>query len=275
MFVWLLIISAVISYVISPFFIYLLETGGYTRKNFRGKLVPIGSGIILILALVASLGITALLLELNIYVASNITYVLTAWILGVGFFGILDDLLGDRSVSGFLGHFKQFGQGKLTTGVLKALGSGALSLYIALVFSKIPIYILVNALILVFSVNTFNLLDLRPGRALKVFIIFWFAFFLLARESQVWPWLAIFLGPSMLLLRIDLEERAMLGDVGSNILGAAVGFSLVVSTDGLAKFVILLVLILLQIATEKYSISKAVEKITPLKKFDEWGRMKD
>lgn len=274
MFVWLLIVSAIISYLISPFIISFLQIEGYTRKNFRGKLVPVGSGIVLVLTLVATLGITALILELNISATSTFVYSLVAWILGVGFFGLLDDLLGDRSVSGFLGHFREISKGRFTTGVLKALGSGVLSLYIALAFSSIPLYLIGNALILVLSVNTFNLLDLRPGRALKVFIIFWLALFLLGSRNEIWPWLAIFLGPAMLLLRIDLEEKAMLGDVGSNILGAIVGFSLVASTSGLAKFLLLAALILMQVITEKVSISATVEKIAPLKKFDEWGRKK-
>lgn len=222
--------------------------------------------------LIATLGVTALIFDLNLRASSQVAYSLVIWVLGVAFFGQLDDLLGDRSARGFTGHLRQIKRGRVTTGVLKALGSGALSLYVAVAFSEIPLLLILNALILVLTVNTFNLLDLRPGRALKVFLVIWLALFATARDSQAWPFLGLFLGPAMLLLRIDLEERAMLGDVGSNVLGAVIGFSLVLSLGTAGKLAALVVLVVLQLLTEKYSISEAVERIGPLKRLDEWGR---
>jgi UDP-N-acetylmuramyl pentapeptide phosphotransferase/UDP-N-acetylglucosamine-1-phosphate transferase len=274
LFIWFLIVSAFIAYFTFPFWLDFLERQGYTQRNFRDKLVPVGSGIILTSTLIASLGVTALIFDLNLRASSQVAYSLVIWVLGVAFFGQLDDLLGDRSTRGFTGHFRQIKRGRVTTGVLKALGSGALSLYVAVAFSEIPLLLILNALILVLTVNTFNLLDLRPGRALKVFLLVWLVLFVAARDSQVWSFLGLFLAPAMLLLRVDLEERAMLGDVGSNVLGAVIGFSLVLSLGTVGKLAALTVLVLMQLLTERYSISEAVEKIGPLKRLDEWGRRK-
>lgn len=274
MFIWFLIVSTVIAYFTLPLWLDFLERQGYTQRNFRDKLVPVGSGIILTSTLIAGLGITALIYDMNLQALSQVSYGLVIWVLGVAFFGLLDDLLGDRSTRGFSGHFRQIKHGKVTTGVLKALGSGALSLFVAVGFSEIPLILILNALILVLMVNTFNLLDLRPGRALKVFLVFWLALFVAARASQVWPFLGLFWAPAMLLLRVDLEEKAMLGDVGSNVLGAVIGFSLVLSLGTAGKLIALAILVLIQLLTERYSISAAVEKVGPLRKFDEWGRKK-
>lgn len=275
MFIWFLVVSTVIAYFTLPFWLDFLERQGYTQRNFRDKLVPVGSGIILTSTLIAGLGVTALIYDMNLQASSQVGYSLVIWVLGVAFFGLLDDLLGDRSTRGFSGHFRQIKHGKVTTGVLKALGSGALSLFVAVGFSEIPLILILNALILVLTVNTFNLLDLRPGRALKVFLILWLALFAAARASQVWPFLGLFWAPAMLLLRVDLEEKAMLGDVGSNVLGAVIGFSLVLSLGTAGKLIALAVLVLIQLLTERYSISAVVEKVRPLRKLDEWGRKRD
>ena len=107
-----------------------------------------------------------------------------------------------------------------------------------------------------------------------IFLVFWLALFVAARASQVWPFLGLFWAPAMLLLRVDLEEKAMLGDVGSNVLGAVIGFSLVLSLGTAGKLIALAILVLIQLLTERYSISAVVEKVRPLRRFDEWGRKK-
>ena len=63
--------------------------------------------------------------------------------------------------------------------------------------------------------NLFNLLDLRPGRAGKVFVAFGVVLTIgvlgHGTRSQA---LGLFIGPALVLLPYDLRERAMLGDVG-------------------------------------------------------------
>ena len=76
-------------------------------------------------------------------------------------------------------------------------------------------------LILLFT-NFINLLDLRPGRALKGFFIFGH---LVAIYPQI-PiilWIPIVVVALFLLVR-DLGEQMMIGDAGSNCLGMALGY---------------------------------------------------
>jgi len=268
MFLWFVIASWVISYLIFPYLISLLIEAGCTRENFRGKLVPVGSGILFLVTTLIIIGLTPLISQLKTIYLGPMILPLLALILGVGFLGLLDDLLGDRSVRGFVGHFRRLREGNVTTGVLKALGSGALSLFIAWPFSAGWFWLISNSLIIALSVNLFNLLDLRPGRALKVFLVASFTLFVFGGQS----WLGLFIGPAWLLLRADLEERTMLGDVGSNVLGAVVGFAFMVTLGELPKIISLAFLIFIQLFAEKYSISEFIAQRPILRRLDQLGR---
>ena len=48
-------------------------------------------------------------------------------VIGVGLFGLLDDLAGDRSTRGFRGHLTALVRGRPTTGSWKLLAGGAVS----------------------------------------------------------------------------------------------------------------------------------------------------
>ena len=68
-----------------------------------------------------------------------------------------------------------------------------------------------GAVLVAGSANLLNQLDTKPGRALKAYIGAAFA-------------LDAPLGLAVLLLPYDLRERVMMGDAGSNALGALLGF---------------------------------------------------
>ena len=83
--------------------------------------------------------------------------------------------------------------------------------------------------VLVLCTNLFNLLDLRPGRAIKVLVVLGAA--LTAGSGQVrtlWA-LGLFAAPALVAGAYDLRERAMLGDTGANLLGAVGGLWLVLT----------------------------------------------
>jgi UDP-GlcNAc:undecaprenyl-phosphate GlcNAc-1-phosphate transferase len=272
MFTWFLISSFLASYIILPYLVSFLIHTGCTQKNFRGKLVPVGSGILLTISWLVVLGLTSVLFRISRTITSRMALAFMVLVLGVSFFGILDDLLGDRSVSGFYGHFSQLKNGELTTGVLKALGGGALSLFVALPFSSNWFWVVLNGLMIALCINTFNLLDLRPGRAIKMFGILILIMLFCARGSAFWYFLGLFIGPALLLLRADLEEMAMLGDVGSNILGAVIGFGFMVTLNNAIKIIVIASLIFIQLFAEKYSLSDFIAKVPVLHQFDELGR---
>ena len=87
------------------------------------------------------------------------------------------------------------------------------------------------ALVVTLATNLFNLLDLRPGRAVKAFV-------LLGAGLVVGEWsldlvgaLGLWIAPILVAGAYDLRERAMLGDSGSNVVGAVAGAWLVLALD--------------------------------------------
>ncbi|MGI6554063.1 MAG: hypothetical protein ACOX2P_01370 [Bacillota bacterium] len=63
----------------------------------------------------------------------------------------------------------------------------------------------------------------------------------------------------------------MLGDTGSNVMGIILGIVSVLLLPILVKSIILGMLVLLHIYTEKYSLTETIQKITFLRRIDEWG----
>lgn len=192
-------------------------------------------------------------------------------ILGFGLLGFLDDVFGSREVGGFRGHFnKLFIEKKLTTGAIKAIGGGLISVYLGHKTSgfRLPMWALDTAIIAL-AANVVNLMDLRPGRALFVFFVG-----LLAAAVLAMGWLS---GPVVVMTvalaaagvaHYDTRGRAMLGDVGSNVLGAVLGLTLALDTKVIAKLVAVAVFLVINIYSERRSISELIERHPVLKSID-------
>ncbi len=153
---------------------------------------------------------------------------------GSGCFGALDDLAGDGSSKGLRGHFGAAARGEVTTGFVKVLGLGATGLAAAALADRRtrasggpprgPLDVLVGGAVIAGAANLANLLDLRPGRALKASLA--------ASVPLVGPGpgrvaAAAAAGAALGVLRPDLAGRAMLGDTGANAAGALLGTALV------------------------------------------------
>jgi hypothetical protein len=85
--------------------------------------------------------------------------------------------------------------------------------------------------------------------------------------------LGIFAGPILVGAWFTLRERAMLGDTGSNLLGAVAGVWLLTSLGESGRLVALVVLAALTIFGEFRSISKVIESVPPLRWLDSLGRV--
>jgi Glycosyl transferase family 2 len=107
--------------------------------------------------------------------------------------------------------------------------------------------------------NLVNQLDTKPGRALKVY--------LLAALALRAP-----LGFAVLVLPYDLRERAMLGDGGSNALGAMLGFKSVERFHGWGRWAALGALAGLNLLGERRSLGALIERTPGLREFDLLGR---
>jgi hypothetical protein len=165
--------------------------------------------------------------------------------------GLADDLWSGPE-RGFRAHL---GSGA-TTGTLKLVG--------------IPLYALVRtrsvsgALLVGLAANAVNQLDTRPGRALKAFAL---GTLLVGRGPKRAVAAAALLAP------FDLREKAMLGDAGSNALGAVLGFSSVERLTGFGRWSAIAALTLLTVTGERRSLGAAIDSTPLLRGFDRLGRM--
>ncbi len=240
---------------------------GFLRQNYQGKMIPSGLGILLIFNFLVLLPLLLLFSGIDPSII-----LLKGFLLGVtAFIGTVDDFMGDAN-RGFKGHVEMLLREKrFTSGGLKA-AAGLLSGFTLGVFRGGSMFEAgIDALVFALSVNTLNLMDLRPGRALKTYILLSFFIIFLGRDQAVFLITPI-LGAVLRILPLDLKEEGMLGDIGSNILGASVGFTLVFLLDMPFKILFLAVLIFLQWVGDRISFSKIIETNAALKYMDNLGR---
>jgi Glycosyl transferase family 2 len=159
--------------------------------------------------------------------------------------GILDDAFSGPE-RGWRAHLRA----RRTTGVLKLVG---IPLVGAAATRSVS-----GGLLVGLSANALNLFDTKPGRALKVFLV-------AAPASGYAP-------AAILLLPYDLRERVMLGDAGSNALGAVVGLNSVVNLHGRARWAAILALAGLNLLGERRSLGEMIERTPGLAWLDRLGR---
>ena len=142
---------------------------------------------------------------------------------------------------------------------------------ISVCISKNIIDIIVNTLIIALSTNFMNLFDLRPGRAIKVYlVIIIIILFTLTGYIQILPLLIL---PNVIAyFNYDLKAKAMMGDTGSNVLGISIGILMALGYTLNVRIAWLIFLILIHILTEKFSLTKIIEKNKVLNFIDRLGR---
>jgi len=168
----------------------------------------------------------------------------------VALLGLADDLWSGEE-RGFRAHL---GQG-MTTGVLKLVGIPA--------YALLRTRSLSGALLVGLAANTLNQLDTRPGRALK-------AFGLGALLLRGAPPRAV--AVAVLLAPYDLREMAMLGDSGSNALGAVLGFRSVKRLSRRQRWSAIAALAGLTLLGERCSLGALIERTPLLRDLDRLGR---
>jgi Glycosyl transferase family 2 len=161
-------------------------------------------------------------------------------------FGFLDDAFSGEE-RGFRAHLRE----RRTTGALKAVSIPLVGLWRTRSLS--------GALLFALAANFLNQLDTRPGRCLKAY--------LLAAGPLRAP-----LGLAVLLLPYDLDERTMLGDAGSNALGAVLGLKSVERLHGFSRWAAIGTLAGLNVLGERTSIGRLIERTPVLHELDRLGR---
>ena len=198
------------------------------------------------------------------------------YLLGIAFLGFLDDALGQGEAAatprGWRGHWGALREGRLSTGAIKAIGAVALAAYVVSGQGLATWRYAADVVLLVLTTNLFNLLDLRPGRVEKALALLGAALCLCAWTLAPIELLGIFAGPALVGAWLTLGEQAMLGDTGSNLLGAIAGVWLLTVLSQDARLIALVIVLVLTVYGELRSISATIERVPPLRWLDSLGR---
>lgn len=266
-----------------------IKASQWERTNFHGVTVSLRGGVAMAGAAVASAAVASALSDqpraaLGGVVAS----------LGGGLAGYIDDVDqgahdGGKVAKGLKGHLGALAHGQVTTGVIKIAGIGASALAAsALVGSKATSVggkvadLAVNTVLIAGTANLANLLDLRPGRALKATVLVAAPlsyFSCAAAKTSASPasaqrLLASGLNAAAITALVeDLQETTMLGDTGANAAGALLGTSLAANDSWKLRLGNTLGVVGLILASEKVSFSKVIAANPALNWLDQlWRR---
>lgn len=254
-----------------------LRDAGLVRENYRGAALAFPLGAVLATAALAALAPLAVLndrADLDLLDPDLRRWL--PYLLGIAFLGFLDDALGQGAAAGaprgWRGHARALREGSLSTGAIKAIGALALAAYVVSGRGLEDWRYLADVVLLILATNLGNLLDLRPGRAEKGLALLGAGICLGAWTLAPIELLGIFAGPILIGAWLTLRERAMLGDTGSNLIGAVGGVWLLTNLGGDARLIALLVVVALTIYGEMRSISATIESVPPLRWLDSLGR---
>ena len=268
-----------------------IKASQWERTNFHGVTVSLRGGVAMAGASVASAAVASALSDqpraaLGGVVAS----------LGGGLAGYIDDVDqgahdGGKVAKGLKGHLGALAHGQVTTGVIKIAGIGASALAAsALVGSKATSVsgkaadLALNTVLIAGTANLANLLDLRPGRALKatVLVATPLSYFSAAAAkpeasasaASAQRLLASGLNAAAITALVeDLQETTMLGDTGANAAGALLGTSLAANDSWKLRLGAALGVVGLILASEKVSFSKVIAANPALNWLDQlWRR---
>jgi UDP-N-acetylmuramyl pentapeptide phosphotransferase/UDP-N-acetylglucosamine-1-phosphate transferase len=249
------------------------------RTNFHGRSVSLAGGP----ALAAAATVTSAL-------GAGSPRAAAAALLaggGSGAVGFYDDIVGARpdqkASKGFRGHIAALRDGRVTSGMVKIAGVGAAAFgATVLLDSAAPsrygrfgrtVNVILGTGVVAGSANLLNLLDLRPGRALK-------AGGLLSVPLVASGWgrgglVAGPLGAAAGLMPADLDEEIMLGDAGANSFGALIGLAAAARTGVAGRAALLAAIAGLTAASEKVSFTKVIASTPVLRELDALGRRTD
>ncbi len=254
----------------------MLEFPALERSNYRGHPLPTAGGIIIVLAVLvieagrAITGAAGIGDDPGLTVSRSL--VLFA-VFGFGFLGFVDDLLGAGGDRGFRGHVRALAEGRLTTGFVKLFGGAG----VAVVLVATPGFasgrrLITDAVLIALAANFANLLDLAPGRLIKVAWVAYLPLAIVLGTGAVGIALAPVMGAALGLLPDDLGERLMLGDTGANVIGAVLGLGVVLGLGTGPRTGVLITLIVLNVLAEVVSFSRVIDRVPLLRAFDRLGQ---
>ena len=259
-------------------------------RNYRGREVFTGLGVVWViwmaLLMLGGHALEALPIDSPEWLSTLVAA--APLVMGTCALGMFDDLAGKRDrAKGFRGHFSVLRRGEITTGMLKLVGIGILALATAAQTSGEPAWtasnvvgILLRAAIMALCANEINLFDLRPARAIKAYVLILslscLVIALLAANAEgilaVVAVAALSLGPVLAVWPYDAREQGLMGDAGSNAMGAYLGFIIACSMPLPGLAAVFVVLVVMNLASERVSYSAIIERFGVLRWLDGLGR---
>ena len=253
-----------------------IPTARLERRNYRGIPIPTGLGLAVLVGFAAGAGLIGFVHAVAPRAPSPSIALIGAiplLILGFGFglLGLFDDVAAQQE-RGWRSHLPDLMRGRITPGTLKILGGGVIAFVFGSATASSFGWALIDAALIALMANLFNALDVRPGRASKAFVVG--ALPLAVIVATLRAPLAACLAAVIAFAVFDLSERAMLGDAGSNALGAILGGA-VLAADPAAwlRGSLLILLVLLTLVAEGPTLSAWIDRIGPLRTLDRAGRV--
>ncbi len=240
----------------------LCRRWGLVKPNFRGDSIPASVGLTYLLVAAPVCAVFLLSPPLRRDAALFLLVIVV-----FGGLGLADDVWGSRAVGGFRGHLRSLFALRPTTGACKLVVGGITALLASAILhvplaadAAVLLPFVADALVIALAANALNLLDLRPGRAQFGFALLLLFPLLLAcvtRDSRL-PLLACLTLAAAREWRADSGAQAMMGDTGSNLLGAAAGLTAVLILPLWGRLLLLVLLLALNIAAERVSLSRVI-----------------
>jgi hypothetical protein len=187
--------------------------------------------------------------------------------------GLADDLAGPGGPRGLRGHLGALRRGRLTTGLAKLVALVVAGAAVALALGATAGRGVLVAIVVAGSANLWNGLDVAPGRAGKAFLLAAVSVVALAGPGPGTAILAAVVGAAAVMVLPDLREAAMLGDVGANLLGFAVGAALAEALPVPWLALAAAAVIALNLLAETVTLSQAISAVPPLRWADRLGRL--
>lgn len=248
------------------------------RRNYRGVDVPVAAGVLLVavaFVVEAILSVIAVGWPDSAVAGGDSRTLALLAAAGFGLLGAFDDLAAHGEDRGFRGHLRAMADGRLSTGGLKLVAGGMLAIVlVARTGVSSLVDLAIGAVVVALAANLGNLFDRAPGRTTKVALILGLVLVVTtsASDRPLLSGTVLVLGAGAGLILADLRELLMLGDAGSNVLGAVLGLGLVLTTGRLVEVVALVVLLGLNVLSEKVSFSRVIDASPPLRAVDRLGR---
>jgi hypothetical protein len=236
----------------------------WRRVNYRGSSVTLCSGPAVAAGIAAGIAVSG---------RRELTGAALA-VAGAGAAGFYDDRASlradERAAKGFGGHLRAAAQGTISAGAVKVVVIGLSSLAGAFLRTGPTLDTVLDGCLVAGSANLCNLLDLRPGRTLKVAALVTLASTRPAGGSDA-ALLGTSYGTLVAALPADLGERTMLGVTGANAMGALLG-SLLCRLSRRNRILALGVVTGLTALSERVSFTAVIEATPALRRLDELGR---